>query len=109
MLRGSPPHACLLLVHQQQGPAVLWSCGLHMAILELTSLILERGCGHATIVLSCSPTHRTSHTEGRFTMNALVLLWEDKPQQVLVSANPRAFTPAMLSLSKDLYTTSSPL
>lgn len=42
-------------------------------------------------------------------MNALVLLWEDKPQQVLVSANPRAFTPAMLSLSKDLYTTSSPL
>lgn len=106
MLRGPPPTPAFSSSISSRG---LRSCGLHMAILELTSLILERGCGHATIVLSCSPTHRTSHTEGRFTMNALVLLWEDKPQQVLVSANPRAFTPAMLSLSKDLYTTSSPL
>lgn len=73
MLRGRPLHmpAFSLSISSRD----LWSCGLHMAILELTSLILERGCCHATIVLSCSPMPRTSHTEGRFTMNALVLLW----------------------------------
>lgn len=47
------------------------SCGLRMAILVLTRLILEREHSPDTIILSCSPTHTKSHTKSRFIMNAL--------------------------------------